>query len=73
MAGSSEAVEISAGGSLSLLGAIQSQHDILLEGAADFQVSAPVSTAFGGISMVGPNVTVNSSVRTIDAIRMNDL
>ena len=37
VAGSSEAVEISAGGSLSLLGAIQSQHDILLESAADFQ------------------------------------
>ncbi|MGI9555704.1 MAG: hypothetical protein ACR2M9_02505 [Cyanophyceae cyanobacterium] len=69
VAGSSEAVEISAGGSLSLLGAIQSQHDILLESAADFQVSAPVSTAFGRISMVGPNVTVNSSIRILDAIQ----
>ena len=69
VAGSSEKIEINAGGSLSLLGAIRSQQDVALESVADFQVSAPISTSFGSISLRGPNVTVNSPVRILDAIQ----
>ncbi len=69
VAGSSETLSVTAGGSLSLLGSIRSQADVVLESVADFQVSAPITTSFGSVTMRGPSVVVDSAVRVLDAIQ----
>ena len=69
VAGTSETLSIAAGGSLSLLGSIRSQADVVFESVADFQVNAPITTSFGSVTMRGPNVVINSAVRVLDAIQ----
>ena len=69
VAGTSETLSIAAGGSLSLLGSIRSQADVVLESVADFQVNAPITTSFGSVTMRGPNVVINSAVRVLDAVQ----
>ena len=63
VASSSGAIDIEASGSLTFLASVNSMGDIKLESGDDFTVSAPISTSFGSIEIVGPEVNVENSVR----------
>ena len=63
VAASSGAIGINATGSLTFLASVQSMGDIKLESGDDFTVSAPISTSFGSIEIIGPRVNVANSVR----------
>lgn len=63
VASSAGPIDISAGGRIDLMASIQSLEDVSLTSGDAFTVSAPISTSFGAISIVGPTVTVSNSVR----------
>lgn len=63
VASSSGAIDIGASGSLTFLASVNSMGDIKLQSGDDFTVSAPISTSFGSIEIIGPEVNVENSVR----------
>lgn len=68
VAASSGPITVDANGTLDLLATLRSFGDITLESADDFNVNAPILTAFGQISLTGPQVTVANAVQVLDAV-----
>jgi hypothetical protein len=66
VAASSRAITLATGGSMVFNAALATAGDLSLRAGNDFTVSAPVSTARGGIAVTASNVTVNNSLRVLD-------
>ena len=65
---SSGDIDVAAAGELDFLAAVNSFGNINFSSGDAFTVSAPITTAFGTVSISGPEVTVNNSIRVLDGL-----
>ena len=68
VAASSRPIDISAGGDLSVSGAMRSGSDVNLRSDSSVQGRAPIETAFGTIEIEAPEVNLLGGVRVLDSI-----
>lgn len=69
VAASSGPIDIRAGGTIDLLGSMESAGDVRLEPSAELELRAPVTTRFGTIHLEAPSMVLNSAVRVVDAVK----
>lgn len=69
VAASSMPIDISADGTIDLLGILDSAGDIRLESTQRFVLGAPIQTRFGMIELKAPQVEIENSVRVLDAVQ----
>lgn len=68
VAASSFPIDIFANGEIDLLAKVESAGDVRIESTEQFVVGAPISTRFGTIELVAPQLTVRNSVRVLDGV-----